>query len=269
MSCEMCKNYEIQLQEMQYNEVVMGLQLENNEKTIKQIRDELRKEQNFRSELEEKFNEDAKRTEKDIRDLCLRVDESQRNNDLLIKSHTELRKEANDIIANLMNQMEETNKELHRIQTDNNILLGKFIARSQVLQSEPIDLPQDIDEMQFYCLKLREELITTLVAKERNEETLRSEILFLKEQMIGEQQTKETIEENLTQDNDVLRSTIDSLQTELIDVKQRSAEQEQQLLQCSDRLSRLTDKTQQRIPELEQQVNDLSSAKVWISSSFG
>ena len=269
MSCEMCKNYEIQLQEMQYNEVVMGLQLENNEKTIKQIRDELRKEQNFRSELEEKFNEDAKRAEKDIRDLCLRVDQSQRNVDILTKSHTELRKEANDIISNLMNQMEETNKELHRIRTDNNILLGKFIAKSQILQSEPIDLPQDIDEMQFYCLKLREELITTLVAKERNEETLKSEILFLKEQMIGEQQTKETIEENLTQDNDVLRSTVDSLQTELIEYKQRYAEQEQQLLQCSDRLSRLTDQTQQRITELELQVNDLSSAKVffdWILS---
>lgn len=258
----MCKNYEIQLQEMQYNEVVMSLQLENNDKTIKQLRDELKKEQNFRSELEEKFNEDAKRAEKDVRDLCLRVDESQKNIDLLNKSHTELRKEANDIISNLMNQMEETNKELQRIQNDNNILLGKFVAKSQVLQSEPIDLPQDIDEMQFYCLKLREELITTLVAKERNEETMKSEILFLKEQMIGEQQTKETIEENLTQDNDILRSTLDSLQTELTDLRQKYAEQEQQLLQCSDRLSRVTDQSQQRITDLELMVNELSSTKV-------
>ncbi|CAG2169885.1 unnamed protein product [Oppiella nova] len=266
MSCEMCKNYEIQLQEMQYNEVVMSLQLENYEKTIKQLRDELKKEQNFRSDLEEKFNDEAKRADKDIRELCLRVDESQRTIDVLAKSHQELRKEANDIIGNLMTQMEESGKELNRIQTDNNLLLGKYVAKSQTLQNETIDLPQDMDEMQFYCLKLREELITTLVAKERNEEKFKSEILFLKEQMIGEQQTKETIEESLTQDNDMLRSTVESLQTELKDVKGRYEENEQQLYHCSDRLSRLTDKSQHRIQELEIQNNDLSAAKAKFES---
>lgn len=242
----MCKNYEIQLQEMQYNEVVLSLQLETNEKVIKQLREELKKEQNFRSELEEKFNEDAKRAEKEIRDLCLRVDESQRSISVLNLSHNELRKEANDIISNLMNQMEELNKELQRITRDNDSLLGKYIAKSQVLHNEPIDLPQDIDEVQFYCLKLREELITTLVSKERNEETLKSEILFLKEQMIGEQQTKETIEENLTQDNDILRSTVDTLQTESNELKTRYQEQEQNLTQCSDKLNRLTQKVSDR-----------------------
>ncbi|CAG2113191.1 unnamed protein product [Medioppia subpectinata] len=266
MSCEMCKNYEIQLQEMQYNEVVTSLQLENCEKTIKGLREELRKEQTFRSDLEEKFNEDAKRADKEIRDLCGRVDESYRTIDALTKSHHELRKEANDIIANLMTQMEEASKESNRIQADNNVLLGKFVAKSQVLQNEAIDLPQDIDEMQFYCLKLREELITTLAAKERNEETMKSEIMFLKDQMIGEQQSKETIEENLTQDNDMLRSTVDSLQTEFNDIKRRYEEQEQQLFQCSDRLSRLTDKTHTKISELEVQNNDLSSSKTKLES---
>ncbi len=262
MSCEMCKNYEIQLQEMQYNEVVLSLQLETNEKIIKQLRDELKKEQTFRSELEEKFNEDAKRAEKEIRDLCLRVDESHKSINALNISHNELRKEANDIISNLMSQMEESNKELHRISRDNDSLLGKYIAKSQVLQSEPIDLPQDIDEMQFYCLKLREELITTLVSKERNEETLKSEILFLKEQIIGEQQTKENIEENLTQDNDILRSTVDSLQTELSDIKTKYKELEQNLTQCSEKLNRLTQKSQKQINDLQTQCNELTANKV-------
>jgi rab5 binding len=58
--------------------------------------------------------------------------------------------------------------------------LGKHIAKSEHLQAEIIDLPQKMEDMQFYCLKLREDLITALVAKERNEETFRSEILFLK-----------------------------------------------------------------------------------------
>ncbi|CAG2122641.1 unnamed protein product, partial [Medioppia subpectinata] len=95
---------------------------------------------------------------------------------------------------------------------------------------------------------------------------MKSEIMFLKDQMIGEQQSKETIEENLTQDNDMLRSTVDSLQTEFNDIKRRYEEQEQQLFQCSDRLSRLTDKTHTKISELEIQNNDLSSSKTKLES---
>ncbi|XP_054155392.1 rab GTPase-binding effector protein 1-like [Oppia nitens] len=265
MSCEMCNNYEIQLQEMQYNEVVISLQLEAHEKTIRGLRDELKKEQHFRSELEEKFNEDLKNNDKEIRELCLRLDESQRNVDLLSKSHSELRKEANDIIVNLMGQMEETTREMERLQKDNEHLLAKHVAKSQVLQNETIDLPQDISEMQFQWLKIREELITTLVAKERNDETLKSEILFLKEQMAGEQEAKDRFEEELSHENDMLRSTKESLEIQLHELRQRCDQSDREL-----RDSQLyKESTQQKLQELTAQINDLNATKTKFESDNG
>ena len=63
-------------------------------------------------------------------------------------------------------------------------------------------------EMQLQLLKYREEIITVKVAKEHTESTLRSEILFVKDQVLAEQQEKATIEETMSQD-------INSLQEEV------------------------------------------------------
>ncbi len=54
--------------------------------------------------------------------------------------------------------------------------------------------------MQLLLLRYREDIITAKAAREYVEETLRSEILFLKDQVVGEQQEKSTLEEALSQD---------------------------------------------------------------------
>lgn len=67
-----------------------------------------------------------------------------------------------------------------KLLAENELLLGKHLAKSEELQAEAINLPENLEEIQFYCLKLKEDLITTLVAKERNEENYQGELLFLK-----------------------------------------------------------------------------------------
>lgn len=57
-------------------------------------------------------------------------------------------------------------------------------------------------------LKYREEIISAKVAKEHTEETLKSEIMFLKSQVMGEQQEKGTLEETLTHEINSLQSKI-------------------------------------------------------------
>lgn len=56
---------------------------------------------------------------------------------------------------------------------ENDLLLGRNIAKSRQLLQQVIDLPQDLNELHFLILKLQEELITTSVAKERLEEVSR------------------------------------------------------------------------------------------------
>lgn len=57
-----------------------------------------------------------------------------------------------------------------------------------------------LQEMQLLLLKYREEIIQSKVAKEHTEETLKSEIMFLKDQIHAEQQEKNNIEESLSQE---------------------------------------------------------------------
>lgn len=62
--------------------------------------------------------------------------------------------------------------------------------------------------MQLLLLKYREEIISAKVAKEHIEETLKSEIVFLKSQVMGEQQEKTTLEETLTQEISALQAKV-------------------------------------------------------------
>lgn len=52
--------------------------------------------------------------------------------------------------------------------------------------------------MQLLLLNYREDVIKAKVAQEHTDETLRSEIAFLKSQIISEQQEKAKIEDELT-----------------------------------------------------------------------
>lgn len=54
--------------------------------------------------------------------------------------------------------------------------------------------------MQLLLLKYREEIIQAKVAKEHTEDSLKSEILFLKDQVVSEQQERNTLEETMTQE---------------------------------------------------------------------
>lgn len=53
-------------------------------------------------------------------------------------------------------------------------------------------------ELQLLLLKYREDVIVAKVGAEHQEETLRSEIMFLKSQLVAEQQERTKIEESLS-----------------------------------------------------------------------
>lgn len=57
-----------------------------------------------------------------------------------------------------------------------------------------------VQELQILLLRMREDLITAKVAHQHSDETLRSDILFLKDQLLAEQQEKSNLEDTLTAD---------------------------------------------------------------------
>ena len=62
--------------------------------------------------------------------------------------------------------------------------------------------------MQLLLLKYHEDLISAKVAKEHIEDNLKSEIMFLKDQVVAEQQEKNTLEEALTQEINALQEKL-------------------------------------------------------------
>ncbi|XP_053212370.1 rab GTPase-binding effector protein 1-like [Panonychus citri] len=256
--CEMCSNYEMQLQSMQKNESDLLKQLADSEGVIKSRKDDLRREEAFRTELEEKFAEEAKEIETQINTLKERFDSSAKELAEIRNILTNYYAEASEKIISLTSSKEEMNRHIQKLAAENELLLGKHIAKSDELQSEIIDLPQKMDDMQFYCLKLREDLITALVAKERKEETYRSEILFLKEQNRSEQQSKETMIQELTEDNDRLRTSLELIGNKYKKLKEQHADTSSKL---NDDETLLKENTR-IIINLEQEVLELNGLKI-------
>lgn len=74
------------------------------------------------------------------------------------------------------------------------MLVGKHSKHSQQLQSESINMPNDVEELHMSLLKTREDLITARVAQEvaqEKEETLRFEVGLLREQMDQDNRARE------------------------------------------------------------------------------
>lgn len=72
--CEMCSNYELQLQSVQRKEDELRNQLARSQEIMQTFKDDLRKEQNNRAELEEKFNEDATLTDSQLSNLIEKLE---------------------------------------------------------------------------------------------------------------------------------------------------------------------------------------------------
>ncbi|RWS28756.1 rab GTPase-binding effector protein 1-like protein [Leptotrombidium deliense] len=259
--CEMCKNYEVQLQSVENTATQLRKQISIKESTIKECKDELKKEHSLKVELEDKFIKEAKETDKKIEEVEKRLMQSNKDLNEIQSLFTIYYNEANEKIASVTALNEKLQNELRNVISENEALLGRHIMKSQEMQSEIINLPQDLNEMQFYCLKLREDLITALTMKERNEETYRSEILFLRDQNTAEQQAKENLTENLVRDNEHIRTLHENLEKDHKELKTRFSEQEVMLRQCQDRIAMLIQENEQQITTLQWQVGDLMAEK--------
>ncbi|KAF7489931.1 Rab GTPase-binding effector protein 1 [Sarcoptes scabiei] len=221
MACEMCNNYEMQLQDMQYREAVLHISIGQYEKNIVKLKEDLKKEQSFRLEIEEKFINESKRFENELKSLSSQVDQGQNSFEKISNKFAKLNKSANSSIASLINQIDKLKSDIVRLSSDNEKLIGRHLKKSREMLSESISLPEDPEALQFYCLQLREDLIQALYNREHLEETLRSENIFLKEQLLGEQQSKENIEENLSHENKTLLVRTQNLESELKNYKKK------------------------------------------------
>jgi len=205
-------------------------QCEVHAKNEERLRDELVKESQVRQTVESEWNNKADQHKSETDTLSAQLQKSEEILESLKMSYTTNYKATRKDLAKLTTEREEIVRELKRLQDENDNLVGKHSAKSAEMEAEGINLPDNMDEIQFTLLKMRDDLIKAKVAKEALEERLASEVSFLKTQLQAEQQAKESVEDQLSGENDQLKEKIfvlESCKSELEAEQKRSKEFEE------------------------------------------
>uniref|UniRef100_A0A8D1LJB0 Rabaptin, RAB GTPase binding effector protein 1 n=1 Tax=Sus scrofa TaxID=9823 RepID=A0A8D1LJB0_PIG len=228
--CDMCSNYEKQLQGIQIQEAETRDQVKKLQVMLRQANDQLEKTMKDKQELED-----------------------------FIKQSTEDASHQ----AVLMQSREQVSEELVRLQKDNDSLQGKHSLHVSLQQAEDFILPDTIEALRELVLKYRENIVHVRTAADHMEEKLKAEILFLKEQIQAEQCLKENLEETLQLEIENCKeeiASISSLKAELERIKVEKGQLESTLREKSQHLESL----QEMKITLEEQLKKETAAKVTV-----
>lgn len=248
--CDMCSNYEAQLVREQIHSKELEAKVIGAEKAAERHKEELLKEIGFRKDMEEKWNEKKEEHKRQVAELTRMTECTEQDLKELQQYFNQTCSEMKMSLGKLTHEREMVHQELYRLQEDNDMLVGKYTAHSQELQSEIINLPDTVQELHEIILKNQQDLIICKIGKEAQEKkvnTLQSEIMLLKDRIINDQHEWKDIEENLQHEIRTLRKLVDVLQKEK---KQISTNQEK--LISSDNFN------QEKLRELNSRIEEIT-----------
>uniref|UniRef100_A0A7M4EGJ6 Rabaptin, RAB GTPase binding effector protein 1 n=1 Tax=Crocodylus porosus TaxID=8502 RepID=A0A7M4EGJ6_CROPO len=236
--CDMCSNYEKQLQGIQIQEAETRDQVKKLQVMLRQANDQLEKTMKDKQELEDYMKQSAEDSSNQISSLLVRCQESETLLSELHQAFSHAKRSVQEQMAVLTQSREEVSEELVRLQKDNESLQGKHSLHESLQNAEDFILPESMEELRKLLLKYREDIISVRTAADHLEERLKAEILFLKEQIRAEQCLKETIEETL-------QVEIENCKEEIASVFSLRAELDRMKVEKDQLENTLQEKTQQ------------------------
>ncbi|XP_067393943.1 rab GTPase-binding effector protein 1 isoform X1 [Emydura macquarii macquarii] len=236
--CDMCSNYEKQLQGIQIQESETRDQVKKLQVMLRQANDQLERTMKDKQELEDYMKQSTEDSATQISSLIVRSQESETLLGELQQAFSQAKRSVQEQMAVLMQSREQVSEELVRLQKDNESLQGKHSLHVSLQQAEDFILPESMEEIRELVLKYREDIISVRTAADHLEEKLKAEILFLKEQIQAEQCLKENLEETLQLEIENCKEEIASIASLKAELERIKVEKEQ--LECT-----LQEKTQQ------------------------
>ncbi|XP_059573292.1 rab GTPase-binding effector protein 1 isoform X2 [Alligator mississippiensis] len=258
--CDMCSNYEKQLQGIQIQEAETRDQVKKLQVMLRQANDQLEKTMKDKQELEDYMKQSAEDSSNQISSLLVRCQESETLLSELQQAFSHAKRSVQEQMAVLTQSREEVSEELVRLQKDNESLQGKHSLHESLQNAEDFILPESMEELRKLLLKYREDIISVRTAADHLEERLKAEILFLKEQIRAEQCLKETIEETLQTEIENCKeeiASIFSLRAELDRIKVEKEQLENTLQEKTQQLESL----QEMNKTLEEHLKKETAAK--------
>lgn len=178
-TCEMCKNYESQLVSSQNEQ-------ENLRKDIERLNEESAKEAALRRDLEEKWQEKRDKYKEHVTKLTSAVEHNERELAALQKHYSTFKDEVNEELTKLTAERESVHRHLNTLQDDNDFLAGRYLASSEEMENQLIDLPSTVEELQETLLQSHQSLIEARVGCEFEQRKCASyldEIQLLRDQL--------------------------------------------------------------------------------------
>ncbi|XP_061596298.1 rab GTPase-binding effector protein 1 isoform X2 [Cololabis saira] len=263
--CDMCSNYEKQLQAIQGQEAETRDQVKKLQVMLRQANDQLERTMSEKQNLEDSVKAGSEETAAEVSALMQRVQESETLLSTLQQAFGDAKRSTQEQMVVLVKSREQVADELSRLQRDNESLQGKHRLHVELQQQEDFQMPFTVQELQGLVSRLREDLVALRTSADHMEEKLKAEILFLKEQLQAEQCLKENLEDTLQLEIEGCKEEIasfSSLKTELDRIK---AEKEQLQSSFAEKTAALASIQSQRL-SLEQHLKELSAAKSALES---
>uniref|UniRef100_A0A4W6D6P4 Rab GTPase-binding effector protein 1 n=1 Tax=Lates calcarifer TaxID=8187 RepID=A0A4W6D6P4_LATCA len=257
--CDMCSNYEKQLQAIQGQEAETRDQVKKLQVMLRQANDQLERTMTEKQNLEDSVKVGNEETAAKVSALMQRVQESETLLGTLQQAFSDAKRNTQEQMAVLVKSREQVADELSRLQRDNESLQGKHRLHIELQQQEDFQMPNTVQELQGLVLRLREDMVALRTSADHMEEKLKAEILFLKEQIQAEQCLKENLEDTLQLEIEGCKEEIasfSSLKTELERIKTEKEQLESSLAEKTETL----ESVQGLKISLEQQLKELTTS---------
>ncbi|KAI1231916.1 hypothetical protein IHE44_0007558 [Lamprotornis superbus] len=259
--CDMCSNYEKQLQGIQIQEAETRDQVKKLQVMLRQANDQLEKTMKDKQELEDYMKQSAEDSSNQISLLMAKCQKSENFLSELQQAFLQAKRSVQEQMAVLTQSREQVSEELVRLQKDNESLQGKHSLHVSLQQAEDFILPEAAEELRELILKYREDIICVRTAADHLEEKLKAEILFLKEQIQAEQYLKENIEETLQLEIENCKEEIASISSLKAELERIKVEKEQLESSSQENLQQL-ESLQEAKNTLEEQLKKETAAKM-------
>ncbi|XP_014906848.1 rab GTPase-binding effector protein 1 isoform X2 [Poecilia latipinna] len=263
--CDMCSNYEKQLQAIQGQEAETRDQVKKLQAMLRQANDQLERTMTEKQSLEESVKVGNEETDAKVSALMQRVQESEALLSTLQQAFSEAKRSTQEQMGVLLKSREQVADELSRLQRDNESLQGKHRLHLELQQQEDFQMPNTVQDLQGLVLQLRDDVVALRTAADHVEEKLKAEILFLKEQIQAEQCLKENLEDTLQLEIEGCKEEIASFSSLKMELERVKAEKDK-LQSCLAEKTETLDSLQAVKMSLEQQFREVATAKSALES---
>lgn len=176
--CEKCKNFESQMASIQAEK-------ESLQKDIERFNEELSNEAALRRDLESKWQENRDKYNQQVQQLTKKVEHSEKELATMQRHYTAFKDEVNEEFTKMTNEREMIHRHLTTLQDDNDFLAGRYMASSEEMQNQFIDLPNTVNELQEMLLQSNQSLVEARVGCEHSQRKATAatdEVQFLRDQ---------------------------------------------------------------------------------------